>query len=58
MLRKLMKEKHISAKQLSEMTGIGLSSIKKYSSKERAVSVKNAKKIADVLNVEWWKLCE
>lgn len=53
-----MKEKHISAKQLSEMTGIGLSSIKKYSSKERAVSVKNAKKIADVLNVEWWKLCE
>lgn len=57
-LNKILKEKGITAQRLSELTGIGISTIQKYSCKNRKISVDNAKKIAKVLNIEWWKLFE
>lgn len=57
-LNKILKEKGITAKKLSELTGIGISTIQKYSCKNRKISVDNAKKIAKALNIEWWKLFE
>lgn len=57
-LNKILKEQGITAQRLSEITGIGISTIQKYSCKNRKISVDNAKKIAKVLNIEWWKLFE
>lgn len=57
-LNKMLKDKCITAQRLSELTGIGISTIQKYSCKNRKISVDNAKKIAKVLNIEWWKLFE
>lgn len=57
-LNKILKEKGITAQKLSELTGINISTIQKYSCKNRKISVDNAKKIAKVLNIEWWKLFE
>ena len=57
-LNKILKEQGITAQRLSEITGIGISTIQKYSCKNRKISVDNAKKIAKVLNIEWWELFE
>ena len=57
-LNKILKEQNISAQRLSKLTGIGISTIQKYSCKNRKISVDNAKKIAKVLNIEWWELFE
>lgn len=56
MLRKILKQKKITAKQLSEETGIHCSTIQKYSSGQRMPTVDNAKKIAKVLKIDWWLL--
>ncbi|OUQ56209.1 hypothetical protein B5E58_11075 [Tyzzerella sp. An114] len=57
-LNKILKEQNITAQRLSKLTGIGISTIQKYSCKNRKISVDNAKKIAKVLNIEWWELFE
>lgn len=56
MLRKILKQKKITAKQLSEKTGIHCSTIQKYSSGQRMPTVDNAKKIGEVLEIDWWLL--
>ena len=48
----------MSVKQLSEQTGINYGTMLKYSSGERNISVKAAKKISKVLDVPWWKFFE
>ena len=57
-LNKILKEQNITAQRLSKLTGIGISTIQKYSCKNRKISVDNAKKIAKVLNIERWELFE
>lgn len=48
----------MTAKQVSEQTGIKYGTMLKYSSGERNMSVKAAKKIGTVLGIDWWKLFE
>ncbi len=55
-LNKILKEKHITAKELSSKTGLKYGTVLKYSSGELNVSVKAAKKIAPVLGMNWWEL--
>lgn len=57
-INKILKEKKITAKQLSEQTGINYGTMLKYSSGERNISVKAAKKIGKALDVLWWKFFE
>ena len=57
-LNNILKERQLTAIELSELTGINLSSIYKYTCGQREPSVKNAKKIADVLKINWWLLFE
>lgn len=57
-LNKILREKAISAKEVSEQTGLKYGTVLKYSSGELRVSVKSAKKIAPVLGMNWWELME
>ena len=57
-LNKILKEKKMSVKQLSEQTGINYGTMLKYSSGERNITVKAAKKIGKVLDVPWWEFFE
>ena len=55
-LKEAMKLRNITAKELSRLTGIGISTINKYSCKNRKISIENAKKIAEILRMDWWEL--
>lgn len=57
-LNKILRGKGISAKEISEQTGLKYGTVLKYSSGELQVSVKSAKKIAPVLGMNWWELME
>lgn len=57
-LHKILRDKGISIKEISELTGIKYGTMFKYSSGERNISVKAAKKIGKVLDVPWWKFFE
>lgn len=50
-LRKIMRDKDLTAKELSAATGIRATSIFKYRTDERSPSLKNAQKIARALDV-------
>lgn len=51
-LKKAMDRKEITQKQLSDLTGLGKSSISQYISGKNEPSEKNKKKLMDALNVE------
>ena len=53
MINKILKEKKLTAKQLSEMTGINYFTIQKYSCGARKPTVENAKKIGKALEIDW-----
>lgn len=55
-LRKLRREKMITQKELAEQCGITDSAYSYFERGERTLSVEMAKKIADVLGVEWQML--
>lgn len=57
-LNKILKDKKLTAKQVSEHAGIKYGTMLKYSSGERSMSMKAAKKIADVIGIDWWSLFE
>ena len=57
-LNNILREKGITAKQVSEQTGIKYGTMLKYSSGERTPGVERAKLIAAVLDTDWWKLIE
>ena len=57
-INKMLRGKGVTAKQISEKTGIKYSTVLKYSSGERKPSIQNAKKIAETLNINWWELFE
>ena len=57
-LNKILKEKKMFAKELSEQTGINYGTMLKYSSGERNITVKAAKKIGKALEIPWWTLFE
>lgn len=57
-INKILRLHKTTAKQISEITGIKYGTVLKYSSGERKPSIQNAKKIADVLGVNWWELFE
>lgn len=57
-LNYILKEKGITAKQLSEQTSIKYATMLKYSSGERGMSVKAAKKIGKALGIDWWLFFE
>ena len=57
-INKMLKKYGVTAKQISEKTGIKYGTVLKYSSGERRPSVKNAKEMAKVLNINWWELYE
>lgn len=57
-LNKILKEKSITAKQLSEKTAIKYKTMLKYSSGERGMSIKAAKKIGKALGIDWWLFFE
>ncbi len=50
-LKKLRREKMLTQKELSEMTGIGTTSIQLYENGSREPTLKNLKKIAAILGV-------
>lgn len=55
-LRKLRKSKKITQKELAEMTGLPLISIRRYESGEKDLRVDDGYKIADALEVKWYEL--
>lgn len=57
-LNYILKERKITAQQLSEMTGINCSTIQKYSCEQRKPTVENAKRIGEILKFDWWMLFE
>ncbi len=57
-LNKILKHKEITAKQLSEQTGIKYRTLLKYSCGERSLTVDAAKIIGKALNVNWWLFFE
>lgn len=57
-LNNILREKGITAKQVSEQTGIKYGTMLKYSSGERTPGVERAKLIAAVLDMDWWKLID
>lgn len=57
-LNNILREKRITALQLSEMTGINYSTIQKYSCGQRKPTIENAKRIGEKLEIDWWKLFE
>lgn len=56
MIRKLLKEKKISQARLIKEVGICIRSLHNYMNGTREMPVSTAKKIAKVLEVDWWKL--
>lgn len=52
-LKKFREQKHMSQKQLADALGVQPTSISRYERGARQLSVDKAKKIADVLEVEW-----
>lgn len=56
MINKILKERKLTARQLSDMTGINISAIQKYSCGARKPTVENAKKIGKALGIDWWLL--
>lgn len=56
--KNILKEKGITAKQLSEQTDIKYKTMLKYSCGERNMSVKAAKKIGKTLGIDWWLFFE
>lgn len=57
-LNKILQKCNMTAKQISEKTGIKYGTVLKYSSGERNPSIQNAKKIAEGLGINWWELFE
>lgn len=57
-LNNILREKGITAKQVSEQTGIKYGTMLKYSSGERTPGIERAKLIAAVLDIDWWKLID
>lgn len=57
-LNNILREKGITAKQVSEQTGIKYGTMLKYSSGERTPGIERAKLIAAVLDMDWWKLID
>ena len=57
-LNNILKEKHITAKQLSKKTDIKYKTMLKYSSGERNLSVNAAKAIGKELGIDWWLFFE
>lgn len=57
-LHKILRERGISLKEMSELTGIKYGTMFKYSSGERKISVKAAKIIGKALGIPWWTLFE
>ena len=57
-LNNILREKGLTAKQVSEQTGIKYGTMLKYSSGERTPGIERAKLIAAVLDIDWWKLID
>ena len=57
-INKILRLHKTTAKQISDKTGIKYATVLKYSSGERKPSIRNAKKIAEVLGINWWELFE
>ena len=57
-LNNILREKGITAKQVSKQTGIKYGTMLKYSSGERTPGIERAKLIAAVLDMDWWKLID
>lgn len=57
-LNNILREKGLTAKQVSEQTGIKYGTMLKYSSGERTPGIERAKLIAAVLDMDWWKLID
>ena len=57
-LNNILREKGLTAKQVSEQTGIKYGTMHKYSSGERTPGIERAKLIAAVLDIDWWKLID
>ena len=57
-LNNILREKGLTAKQVSEQTGIEYGTMLKYSSGEITPGIERAKLIAAVLNMDWWKLID
>ena len=52
----LLQEKKLTAKEVSNVTGLKYGTVLKYSSGELNMSVRAAKQIAPVLEIEWREL--
>ena len=57
-LHKILRDKGISLKEMSELTGIKYGTMFKYASGERNITVKAAKIIGKALKIPWWTLFE
>ena len=55
-LTRIRKDKRLTLSELARMVGTTEASISRYETGKRELPVKMAKKIAAVLEVEWWKL--
>lgn len=52
----LLREKKITAKKISDTTGLKYGTVLKYSSGELNMGIRAAKQIASELGMEWWEL--
>ena len=55
-LTKYRRKKKLTIVELADLVGVSGATICRYENGERKMPVDVAKKIADVLNVKWWKL--
>ncbi len=54
----ILRKCDLSLKEVSRQTNIGYYTLQKYSTGERNVSVKNAKKLGAFFEFDWWLLFE
>lgn len=57
-LKKIMYDKDLSIKEVSEKSGVGYHTLQKYLKSGRGMTVENAKKLGDSLDFNWWELFE
>ena len=55
-LTRLRKSKKVTIKELAETVGVSSACISRYGKGVRKMPVETAKKIAQVLGVDWWTL--
>lgn len=57
-LKKIMDDRHLTIKEVSEKSGVGYHTLQKYLKNGRGLTIENAKKLGKALGFNWWELFE